>query len=124
MLAREVSLRLRTLLVIVGIAVVAGALLMPPGTDSYATPREVRGTITQVSADAATFRFEPEDGAAASYGAHAALRWEDSEGRVQAGGRPECVRPGGPPRKAAVSFVDVGGKGDSEPVPVRIRCLG
>jgi hypothetical protein len=123
MLAREVSLRLQTLLVIVGIAIAAGALLMPSASGSYASPRRVRGTITQVSADAATFTFDPEDGKAASYGAQSALRWENSEGRLQAGGRPECVRPGGPPRKAEISFVDVGDKQASEAVVVRIRCL-
>jgi hypothetical protein len=123
MLAREVSLRLQTLLIIVGIAFVAGALLMPSPSDSYARPRKLRGTITQVSADSSTFTFRPEDGTPASYGAQSAPRWENSDGRVQRGGRPACVRPGSGPRRADVSLIDVGDDHKSDPVVVRIRCL-
>ena len=122
MLAREISVRLQTLLIAVGVAFAAGALLMPASPDSYAKPRTVRGTVTQVSGDGTRFTLD-QDGKRASYAAHAALRWENRAGAVQEGGRPECVRPGAPGRRAELSLVDVGTKGESEAVVVRIRCL-
>jgi hypothetical protein len=123
MLAREISLRLQTLLIVVGLAFAAGALLMPKGPDSHAAPRTVRGTITQVSGDASRFTFDPDDGSATSYSAQAALKWENRKGSVQQGSRPACVRPGSPPRQAELSLVDIGTQDKPEPVVVKIRCL-
>ncbi|MDQ1647589.1 MAG: hypothetical protein QOJ50_3773 [Cryptosporangiaceae bacterium] len=123
MFAREISLRLQTLLIVVGLAFAAGALLMPRAAGSHATPRTVRGTITQVSGDATRFTFDPDDGGATSYSAQAALRWENRKGSLQQGSRPACMRPGSPPRQAELSVVDVGTQDKSEPVVVKIRCL-
>jgi hypothetical protein len=123
MLAREISLRVQTLLIVVGLAFAAGALLLPHGLDSHATPRTVRGTITQVSGDATRFTFDPEDGQAASFSAQGALRAQSRNGSVQEAPHPACVRPGSPPRRAELSLVDVGTPDKSEPVVVKIRCL-
>jgi hypothetical protein len=124
MLDREVSMRLQTLLIVIGVAVAAGALLIPPGDDSFANPRKARGTITQVSGDGSRFVFSTEDGPARSYPTVAALRWENRRGDVQSSGRPSCVRPGErKPRRAEVSLVDVGDEQKSDPVVVRVRCL-
>jgi hypothetical protein len=123
MFAREISLRFQTLLIVVGVAFAAGALLMPKGPDSHATPRTVRGTITQVSGDATRFTFDPEDGQAASFSAQAALGFQSGTRPVREVPRPGCVRPGSPPRRAELSLVDVGTPDKSEPVAVKIRCL-
>jgi len=106
------------------VALIGGALLMPSADDSYARPREVRGTITTVNRDGTSFVFSPGSGPAASYPVSGALGWQDADGTVRKTGRPHCVQPGArKPRRAAISIVDVGDADSSVPVVVRVHCL-